>query len=165
MVPLRHQFVPTSLVCLASLVVGLAEVSPATARTIVGDISDETWTPADNPYVIEAMVRAQSLTIQAGTTVRFAAAAPDAAPFTGGLSGLFVGERFTVNGTAAEPVVFEAETNKVKGAWWGISVPSPTSLKASITGAIIRHAKTASCAETRSRPSKADREQLQAALR
>ena len=132
----------TCLAVLAALAATLLLARTAAATNITGgNLINQTWTPAGSPYIVEgdAIVPVGStLTIQAGTVVKFKSTDGQA----GGLSTtkveLTINGTLTVTGTTASPVTFEAETGTAANTWYGIIVNAGAS--ASIAGSIVRHA-------------------------
>ncbi|MEZ4401275.1 MAG: DUF4215 domain-containing protein [Kofleriaceae bacterium] len=124
--------------CLAlvTAVVGLA--TTATADTIItgGNVINQTWTPAGSPYIVQGDITVPagaSLTIDAGTTVQFAATDGQASGVDTARVELIVRGALTVNGTVAQPVAFTAAA-ATAGSWYGVVV-DPAATGTAVTAA------------------------------
>ncbi|MFO0686438.1 MAG: DUF4215 domain-containing protein [Sandaracinus sp.] len=118
----------------------------ASAQTMVpgGNIAIQTWTPAGSPYIVQGditVLAGGSLTIQAGTVVRFASTDGVGSGTDSGRVELIVNGTLAVTGTAAMPVSFAAQTGTSSSAWYGIRAMSGSSV--SIAGATIQNASYA----------------------
>jgi parallel beta-helix repeat protein len=113
----------------------------AAATTIVGgNLINQTWTPAGNPYVVQGDVTVplgSFLTIQAGTVVELASSDGQVAGLDTARVEMTIKGTLNVNGSAAAPVVFKAQTGTAPSTWYGI-VLQPTA--ATIQFATIQHA-------------------------
>jgi parallel beta-helix repeat protein len=113
----------------------------ATATTIVGgNLINQTWTTAGSPYIVQGDVTVPLgafLTIQAGTVVEFTSTDGQVAGLDPARVELTVKGTLNVNGSAASPVVFKAQTGTAPSTWYGI-VLQPTA--ATIQFATIQHA-------------------------
>ena len=126
----------------AILVVGHAGSVAADTIVTPGNLGNQTWTPTGSPYVISGDVLVQpgaTLTIDAGTVVTFAAGDTQAGGKNSDQSELQVSGTLAVNGTAAMPVTFRAQTGTRPETWYGIVVMA-NAAAATITGALIRDA-------------------------
>ncbi len=136
-----------SRICSFVAAVGLLivlQAGSARADTIIagGNIINQTWSPAGSPYIIQGDIVVPSgafLTIEAGTTVRFASSDAQATGLNTSLVELTVNGAFTVSGTAADPVIFEAQSGSSPGTWYGLVI-SGTATHASISHAELHHA-------------------------
>lgn len=127
----------------AALVAACSCFTPTLASTTIpgGNIINQTWTPAGSPYIVQGDITIPAgafLTIQAGTTVVFAASDLMVAGVDTARVELTVNGTLTVAGTSASPVAFQAQTGVSAGTWYGIVVNSGAT-SASISNATIRH--------------------------
>jgi hypothetical protein len=120
-----------------------AAPSEAGATTIAGgNVINQTWTPAGNPYLVQGDVTVPAgafLTIEAGTIVQFASVDGQAAGIDTSRVELTVDGTLAVNGAVGSPVVFQAQSGTSADAWYGI-VAGPGATSVSIQGAAIQHA-------------------------
>lgn len=114
---------------LTALVLVFSAAAPVTASTTIpgGVIGDsETWTPAGSPYILQGDVIVAygvgSLTIEAGTVVQVAAGDSQQGGVDIYHTELGIAGTLIVNGTAANPVVFEPQNPVNYGDWSGIIV-------------------------------------------
>jgi MYXO-CTERM domain-containing protein len=132
-----------SILLVAPLVMAL--VAPAAhAETIIdgGNIINQTWTPAGSPYVIRGDITVPSgayLIIQAGTAVRFTSGDMQGSGLNSLLTEVTINGELAIEGTAANPVTFAAQTGTTRGTWYGIVITG-TATSASIAHASIQHA-------------------------
>jgi hypothetical protein len=131
------------MLLMAPLVVAMA-THQAHAETVIGggNIINQTWTPAGSPYVIQGDITVPGgafLTIQAGTTVRIASGDSQASGLNTSRTELTVNGSLDVQGTAANPVTFAAQTGTSPGTWYGIVITG-TATGATIEHATIEHA-------------------------
>lgn len=109
---------------LCSFIAVLLSSSFARATTINGgNIVNQTWTPAGNPYLILGDITVPSgafLTISAGTIVQFASSDMQLGGADSTKVEVIVQGTLTVNGTTANPVVFQAQNGTAAGTWYGI---------------------------------------------
>ncbi|HRI67730.1 MAG TPA: DUF4215 domain-containing protein, partial [Polyangium sp.] len=123
---------------------GVVTLLPRVAMATIiggGTIGNATWTPAGNPYIVQGdvtILTGGTLTIQAGTIVQFAAGDSQGAGKDPAKGEIIVIGSLVVNGTAASPVQFLAQTGTAQGSWYGIVV-EPTGTSATISNAIIKH--------------------------
>ncbi|WP_437564507.1 DUF4215 domain-containing protein [Sorangium sp. So ce542] len=116
------------LVALA-LLVGLPRRAAAQTMVPGGDIVDQTWTAAGSPYIVQADIvvpAGATLTVEAGTQVRFASTDGLASGADAALVELILRGTLVVSGTAASPVVFQAHEGSGAGLWYGVRVDDPT---------------------------------------
>ncbi|MFO0589233.1 MAG: DUF4215 domain-containing protein [Polyangiaceae bacterium] len=107
-----------------------------------GNIINQTWTPAGNPYIVSGDITVPAgafLTIQAGTIVQFASTDGQASGLDTSRVEVIVKGTLTVSGTAAMPAQFKAQNGSAANTWYGIEIDA-AALSASITGAQIQHA-------------------------
>src|SRR5438067_3546177 len=93
---------------------GFLACPAASGDTIItgGNVINQTWTAAGSPYVVQGDIIVPSgafLTIEAGTLVQFASTDAQASGIDPARIELTVKGAFTVNGTAADPVIFQAK--------------------------------------------------------
>jgi nitrous oxidase accessory protein NosD len=114
----------------------------ASATTITrGNVINQTWTPAGNPYIVQGDITIPTgafLTIQAGTIVQFASSDGQAAGLDASRVERTVRGTLTVNGTASSPVTFQAQSGNSPEIWYGIVVDAAAT-SASIQHATIHH--------------------------
>ncbi|MEK7705044.1 MAG: right-handed parallel beta-helix repeat-containing protein [Myxococcota bacterium] len=130
----------------ASLLVSavwLASV-PARADTVIvgGNLGNQTWTTAGSPYVIQGDASVQAgatLTIQAGTEVRFAGVDGQNAGLDPGLVELTVHGTLVVVGTSDLPVAFRAQSGTAAATYYGL-VAAADATSVSISGVDVAHA-------------------------
>ncbi len=118
-------------------------ITASHATTITGgSVINQTWTSAGSPYIVLGDVTIPSgafLSIGAGTTVLFASTDGQAGGTDVNRVELIVKGTLTVSGTAASPVIFQAQSGTTSGIWFGIEVQN-AAVSASIDHAVIRHA-------------------------
>jgi hypothetical protein len=108
------------------LAISVANVAKAETTLSAGSWGAQTWTAANSPYLVTGSLELESLTVEAGTTVRFASS-PDAPQ---GLA-VYVDGPLRIEGTTEAPSLFEPAE---EGAYWfGIRATSAT-----VAGAILR---------------------------
>ena len=112
---------------LAALLVVTIPARVAGAATVImgGTIINQTWSPAGSPYIVQGDITIPAgafLTIQAGTTVQFASTDGQAAGLDTSRVELTVKGTLNVNGTAASPVMFQAQNGSTSGIWYGIII-------------------------------------------
>lgn len=115
------RFSVTALILLVA-----ALVPRAGAATIVagGNLGNQTWTPAGNPYVVSGDITVQAgatLMIQSGTDVQFLAGDTQASGGDTSRIEVTVNGELVVFGTAAHPVTFELQAGQ-SGSWYGIVI-------------------------------------------
>jgi hypothetical protein len=123
----------------------LASSLPVAAQTIVpgGTIATQTWSTAGSPYIVQGDLHiptGNTLTIQAGTIVRFPSGDTQASGLDPTRVEIVVDGILDVQGSGPGSVVFEAQTGTSPGTWYGIRVTATPSASATLTGATIRHA-------------------------
>lgn len=138
-----------SLPVLTGIVLGLGAgtLQPAAAATTVpgGNIFNEVWTPAGSPYIVQGDITVPAgsfLTIEAGTSVQFAAVDGQASGIDTARIEMTIRGTLTVSGTGAGPVLFTAQSGSGAAIWYGIVV-EPTATSANITGAQLQNATQA----------------------
>lgn len=130
--------VGTASVNAASVPVSAPAVAPAGTVVSGTILTDQTWTPAGSPYLVNGPVfirDAATLTLSPGTVVKFLPS--DAAGRPGTLS--FEGSRLVARGTAASPIVFTSYFDDTaggdtdggtgvpkRGDWPAVSFNAPT---------------------------------------
>ncbi|MCE9573577.1 MAG: right-handed parallel beta-helix repeat-containing protein, partial [Deltaproteobacteria bacterium] len=105
--------------CVTLIVAGSA--SADTIKT-GGNVINETWTPAGNPYVVQGDLTVPSgsfLTIQAGTIVQFASSDSQGSGLDSGRVELIVRGTLDVQGTVMAPVTMSGAAS---GAWYGLEL-------------------------------------------
>jgi hypothetical protein len=110
------------LAALAALLVGHSVL----ADTIIpgGNIVNQTWTPAGNPYFIQGDITipaGSTLTIQPGVIVDFNGTDSMASGIDPTLVEITVQGTLTANGTGAQPILFRG-ANSANFYWYGIVV-------------------------------------------
>ena len=118
-----------------ALVLAAATATPALADTIIsgGNLINQTWTAANSPYVVQGDITVpagSTLTIEAGTLVRFAESDAQAGGVAPNRVEIVVVGKLIVAGTAAQPVQMVGASASA-GSWYGIVV-SPAA-----TGAVL----------------------------
>jgi len=117
----------------AALLLGaylLGRPARATTEVPAGTYDTVTWTTAGNPYKILGNLTITQLTVEAGTEVLVQV------PGVGASYSISV-TTLVVNGTPANPVVFQGDVaGTAQSAWRGLWVAG----SASVTGAIVRNA-------------------------
>jgi hypothetical protein len=106
----------------------LAGVGHADTIIAGGNLATQTWTPAGSPYVVNGdvtVVAGATLTISAGTVVRFASTDSQASGLDTTRVELTVAGALDVNGTSLAPVVFQSVAPAAPGRWFGVVV-TPT---------------------------------------
>ena len=113
------------------------------ATTIMGgNLGNQTWLPANSPYVVQGDATVQSgatLIIQAGTVVEFATTDGQASGLDTSRVELTINGSLSINGTAANPVTLMAQSGSAAGLWYGVVV-NPSATGAVITNASISNA-------------------------
>ena len=120
-------------VFLAILAAVLVTSGTTFAQTLVGGAitTNTTWTTANSPYEVtsEIVIYNQArLTIQPGVTVRFNSGTGMIVGYYAYFHGQVNGQErgaLTVNGTAAQPVIFTSKSNQTNG-WKGLSFGDAT---------------------------------------
>ena len=112
------------LVFLAVLVCALGLPRAARAATTIagGNIINQTWTTGGSPYIVQGDITVPNgafLTIEAGVTVQFASSDGQASGQDTGRVELTVQGTLSVNGTAANPVQFQAQSGSSANTWYG----------------------------------------------
>lgn len=119
----------------ALVAIGLAATAHADTIKTGGNVVNETWIPADGPYIIQGDITipmGSTLTIQAGTVVRFDSGDMQAAGVDMNHVELVVKGQLIINGTAGQPVQFTSQ-GATPGSWYGIVV-DPTATGTAIMG-------------------------------
>jgi hypothetical protein len=118
-------------------------IAAAYATTIAGgNVINQTWTAAGSPYVVQGDVTVPPgafLTINAGTVVQFASTDGVASGLDTARVELIVKGTLSVNGTAASPVYFEAQSAATPNIWYGLEI-NAAATSVTIVHAQIRHA-------------------------
>jgi hypothetical protein len=118
-------------------------IAAAHATTIAGgNVINQTWTAAGSPYIVQGDVTVPSgafLNINAGTVVEFASTDGQASGLDTARVELIVKGTLSVNGTAASPVIFEAQSGTTPSTWYGIEL-NAAATSVTIAHAQIRHA-------------------------
>lgn len=124
------------------LAVALLALSPAAhaATTVTGgNLTTQTWTAANSPYVVQGDVTipsGQTLTIESGVTVQLASTDSQGGGTDTGRVEIIVNGSLVATGTSASPVAFQAQTSGQ--TWVGIRIGSTGS--ATLTGFDIKDA-------------------------
>ncbi|MBP9207415.1 MAG: right-handed parallel beta-helix repeat-containing protein, partial [Kofleriaceae bacterium] len=121
-------FVRSALTALATFVTLVLLSTGALADTVVpgGNIINQTWSPAGSPYIVQGDIivpAGSTLTIQAGTTVQFAASDGQASGLDTSRVELTVRGTLTVNGTVVSPVTMGG-VSASPGSWYGLIIDS-----------------------------------------
>lgn len=123
-----------------------ATLVPAAAHadTIIngGNIINQTWTPVGSPYIIQGDITVPSgafLTIQPGTTVKFASTDGQAAGLDTNRVELTVQGTLSAAGAIGLPIHFQAQTGAAPGTWYGI-IADPLATSVVVSNATIQHA-------------------------
>lgn len=109
---------------IALILVALTSIASADTIKMGGNVINETWIPADGPYIIQGDITipmGSTLTIQAGTVVRFDNGDMQAAGVDMAHVELVVKGQLILNGTVAQPVQFTSQ-GTTPGSWYGIVV-------------------------------------------
>ncbi len=114
------------------------------AATIIngGNVINQTWTPANSPYIIVGDVTVPAgtfLTIQAGVEVQCATADSQGAGRNVARVELTINGSLYVQGTALSPVRFKSQTASSAGSWYGIIITS-LAATATLSHTVIQHA-------------------------
>lgn len=130
-----------TLLLLTALIAGLGT---ARADTILtgGLVVNQTWTPAGSPYVVQGdliVPQFASLTIEPGTVVRFDDGDLQISGIDNIRAELTINGTLNATGTAAQPILFEANSGTSPSTWYGIVV-SGQAASATIQHVQIRHA-------------------------
>ncbi|MFO0587133.1 MAG: DUF4215 domain-containing protein [Polyangiaceae bacterium] len=116
----------------------------ALATTIPGgNIINQTWTPAGNPYLIQGDVTVPSgafLTIQAGTIVQFANSDGQLAGLDTTRVEMTIKGTLNVNGVQGNPVAFSGQAGAGTSAWYGVVIDAAATT-AGFTYATFQHAQ------------------------
>ncbi|MDI1448664.1 DUF4215 domain-containing protein, partial [Polyangium sp. 6x1] len=135
------------LVVLA-LALALVVLVPRAARAATtisgGNVINQTWTPAGSPYIVQGDVtvpNGASLTIQAGTVVQMAGTDSQLAGLDTNRVEITIKGTLNVNGTAASPVQFAAQSGSGASLWYGIVIDA-TATAATINNASIKNTNT-----------------------
>ena len=114
----------------------------AGAQTVVsGNLTTRTWTAAQSPYRVvgdTTVVAGNTLTVEPGVVVEFAAVDAAAAGLDTSRIEFNVAGTLAVTGTAVSPINFRAWIGTTPGTWYGIMVQSGGS--ASLSYFDIKHA-------------------------
>ncbi|AKT39622.1 DUF4215 domain-containing protein [Chondromyces crocatus] len=128
----------TAVLC----VVFLPRAARAQTTIAGGNIINQTWTASGSPYLVQGDITVPagaSLTIQAGTIVRMANNDGQVSGVDTSRVELTVNGTLSINGTAANPVIFQANNGSAANSWYGIVVGA-NATSAMIQGAILQHA-------------------------
>ncbi len=132
---------------IASGIALAAMLGNAHAATTIpgGNIINQIWTPASSPYIVQGDITVPSgafLTIQAGTVVQFSSTDGQAAGQDTSRVELTVKGTLNVDGTAANPATFQAQSGTSSAVWYGIVIDA-TATAATIIHADIQNASYA----------------------
>jgi hypothetical protein len=111
----------------------LASAAHAQTNVPGGNLPTQTWTAAGSPYNVSGDITVPAgatLTIDAGTVVRFASTDSQASGLDATRIELTVSGALDVNGTAASPAVFQSSAAPAPARWFGVVV---TSLASAVT--------------------------------
>ncbi|APR76272.1 PE-PGRS virulence associated protein [Minicystis rosea] len=119
-----------TLAILSVLLASIFTARVASATTINGgNIINQTWSPAGNPYIIQGDIIVPSgstLTIQPGTQILIASSDGAASGLDTARVEITVRGNLNAQGTAASPITFQAQTSTSASAWYGIVIDATT---------------------------------------
>ncbi|EYF06979.1 DUF4215 domain-containing protein [Chondromyces apiculatus] len=114
-----------------ALLIGLTQTAAAQTTVTGGNVINQTWTPAGSPYIVQGDVivpAGATLTIQAGTQVRFASSDGQASGTDASRVEMTIRGTLNVNGTVASPVVFQANSGSGTSVWYGLRADQASSV-------------------------------------